>query len=62
MERINWNKIDIITYSGEFMDAECKAESDKAFDLLRYYEYAGDKKRAAYIRRRLREKQNYIMN
>lgn len=45
MERINWSKIDIITYSGEFMDAECKAESDKAFESLRYYEYAGDKKK-----------------
>lgn len=59
--KINWKKIDIITYSGEFMDDECKAEVRKALDLKFYYEHIGDTKKAAYIAKRLKEKQNYIV-
>ena len=62
MERINWKKIDIITYSGEHMSEECKAEASKAAELLAAYEYHGEHKKAAYIRRRLEDKKNYIMH
>jgi len=60
MKRINWKKIDIITYSGEFMSEECKAEVRKAYAILNECEYRGDYAKAAYIRRRLEDKKNYI--
>lgn len=62
MIRINWRKIDVITYSGEFMSPDCKAEVQKALDLLRFYEYFGEKGKAAYIRYRVRQKMNYIIH
>lgn len=60
MKRINWSKIDIITYSGEFMGDECKAEVNKAHAILNECNYHGDYKKAAYVRRRLEDKKNYI--
>lgn len=59
--RINWSKIDIITYSKEFMSEECKAEVRKAYTILREYDYRGEKAKAAYIRRRLEEKENFVL-
>lgn len=59
--RINWKKIDIITYSGEYMSDECKAEVKKARDLRDYYEHIGDTKKAAYVAKKLEEKQNYVV-
>lgn len=61
MERINWKKIDIITYGGDLMSEECKAEVRKAYDLLDTCEFRGERAKAAYIRRRLEERKNYIM-
>ena len=58
--RISWKKIDIITYSGEYMSNECKAETEKAVALARQAEESGNFKRAAYIWRRLAEKKNYV--
>lgn len=60
MKRINWKKIDIITYSGECMSKECKEEAEKAVVLARQAEESGNFKRAAYIWRRLDEKKNYV--
>ena len=34
MKKINWNKIDVITYNCEGMNEESKAEVKKANDLL----------------------------
>lgn len=62
MERINWSKIDVITYNLEGMTEESKAEVRKANDLLGTYEFRGERAKAAYIRRRLEEKKNYIMH
>ncbi len=62
MERINWSKIDVITYNLEGMTEESKAEVRKAYDLLDTYESRGERAKAAYIRRRLEEKKNYIMH
>lgn len=61
MKRINWKKIDIITYSGEFMNDDCKAEIQKALDLLAYYEHIGTQEKVRYIRQRLEEKKNYVI-
>ncbi len=60
MKRINWKKIDIITYSGEYMSGECKAEAEKAVVLARLAEESGNFKRSAYIWRRLDKKKNYV--
>lgn len=62
MKRISWKKIDIITYSGEFMSDECKAEVEKAYEILTECEYHGNYAKAAYIRRRLYDKQNFKLN
>ena len=62
MERINWKKIDIITYGRDLMSEECKAEVRKAYDLLDTCEFRGERAKAAYIRRRLEERKNYIMH
>ena len=62
MEKINWRKIDIITYGGDLMTEEAKAEVRKAYDLLGLCEARGETKKAAYIRRRLEDKKNYIMH
>ena len=62
MERINWSKIDVITYNLVGMTEESKAEVGKANDLLDTYEFRGERAKAAYIRRRLEEKKNYIMH
>lgn len=62
MIRINWRKIDIITFTGEYMSAVCKSEVCKAFDLLRFYEHTGEKGKAAYIRHRIRQKMDYTIH
>ncbi len=62
MERINWSKIDVITYNLDGMTEESKAEVRKAYNLLDTYEFRGERAKAAYIRRRLEEKKNYIMH
>lgn len=62
MERINWRKIDVITYNLDGMTKESKAEVRKAYDLLDTYEFRGERAKAAYIRRRLEERKNYIMH
>ena len=62
MKRINWRKIDVITYSLDGMTEESKAEVRKAYDLLDTYEFRGERAKAAYIRRRLEERKNYIMH
>lgn len=62
MKKINWNKIDVITYNCEGMTDESKAEVKKANDLLDAYEMRGETAKAAYIRRRLEDKKNYIMH
>lgn len=62
MERINWRKIDVITYNCNGMTEESKAEVRKAYDLLDTYEFRGERAKAAYIRRRLEERKNYIMH
>ena len=59
-EKINWKKIDIITYSGEYMSEGCKAEVEKAVNQMMDCENKGDRKRAAYIRGRLDDKRNYV--
>lgn len=61
MERINWKKIDVITYNCDGMTEESKAEVRKAYDLMDAYEMRGETAKAAYIRRRLNERKNYIM-
>lgn len=61
MKKINWNKIDVITYNCEGMTEESKAEVRKAYDLLDEYEMRGETAKAAYIRRRLEERKNYII-
>lgn len=60
--RINWSKIDIITYSGDFMDDDCRAEVAKAVHLAARADELGNFKRASYIRRRLDAKRNYVMS
>lgn len=62
MERINWKKIDVITYSYDGMSDEAVAEVLKAFDRQCYYESIGETKKAAYIRKRLDAKKNYVWN
>lgn len=61
MKRINWSKIDVITYNLKDMTEESKAEVEKANAILTECEYRGDYSKAAYIRRRLNEKRNFIM-
>jgi hypothetical protein len=61
MKRINWGKIDVITYDFRGMSAESRAEVMKANEILTECEYCGDYRKAAYIRRRLNAKKNYIM-
>ena len=62
MERINWRKIDVITYSLDGMTEESKAEVRKAYGLLDTYEFRGERAKAAYSRRRLEERKNYSMH
>lgn len=59
--RINWNKIDTITYNHNGMSDEAIAETKKAIEIMDECEYRGEKAKAAYIRRRLEEKKDYIM-
>lgn len=59
-QRIKWGKINLVTYGCEFMTEETKTELKKAIDLLVYYRYIGEVKKADYINRRIREKMNYI--
>ena len=58
--RIEWRKIDIITYSGEYMSDECKKEVSKARERAAYLHYIGDDKAARRIERRLYDLQNYV--
>ena len=58
--RIEWRKIDIITYSGEYMSDECKEEVAKAREGAAYLHYIGNDKAARRIERRLYDLQNYV--
>lgn len=58
--RIEWSKIDIITYSGEYMSDECKKEVAKARERAAYLHYMGNDKAARRIERRLYDLQNYV--
>ena len=58
--RIEWRKIDIITYSGEYMSDECKKEVAKARERAVYLHYMGNNKAARRIERRLYDLQNYV--
>lgn len=58
--RIEWRKIDIITYSGEYMSDECKAEVAKAREYATYLHCIGNDKAARRIERRLYDLQNYV--
>lgn len=60
--RINWNKIDTITYNYNGMSDEAIVETKKAIEIMDECEYRGEKSKAAYIRRRLEEKKDYIMH
>ena len=59
-QRIKWAKINIITYNGEFMTGEAKAEYKKAYEIWGDCMHRGDFKKANYIIRRLRKKSNYV--
>ena len=59
--RIKWNKIDTINYNYNGMKDESIAETKKAIEIMDECEYRGERSRAAYIRRRLEKKKNYIM-
>lgn len=58
--RIRWSKIDIITYSGEYMSDECKAEVAKAREYATYLHCIGNDKAARRIERKLYDLQNYV--
>ena len=59
--RINWKKIDIITYNYNDMSDEAIAETKKAIEIMDECEYRGEKSKAGYIRRRIEEKKDYII-
>ena len=59
--RINWGKIDTITYNYNGMSDEAIAETKKAIEIMNECEYRGEKSKAAYIRRRIEEKKDYII-
>lgn len=59
-QTINWKLIDTITLNLDLLSDEGKRELEYALDLLSTCEYWGLSKKAAYIRRRIREKMNYI--
>ena len=59
--RINWKKIDIITYNYNGMSDEAIAETKKAIEIMDECEYRGEKSKAGYIRRHIEEKKDYII-
>ena len=59
--RINWTNIDTITYNYNGMSDEAIAETKKAIEIMNECEYRGEKSKAAYIRRRIEEKKDYII-
>lgn len=59
---IKWRLIDTITIGRELLTEEGKVELEKALELADMCEHWGLSKRASYIRRRIREKMNYIEN
>ena len=59
--RIKWNKINTITYNYNGMSDEAIAETKKAIEIMDESEYRGEKSKAAYIRRRIEEKKDYII-
>ena len=46
MERINWGKIDVITYNLQGMSEDAKAEYAKAIDKLSWYDFRGEHAKA----------------
>ena len=59
IERINWKKIDVITYNGKGMSDEAKAEHAKAIEALMWYDIRGEHAKAERIRKKLNERKDY---
>lgn len=59
MERINWGKIDVITYNLNGMSDDAKAEYAKAIEKLSWYDFRGERAKAERIRKKLNERKDY---
>lgn len=59
LERINWKKIGIITYSGDAMSDEAKGEYAKAVEKMYFYDFRGERVKAERIRKKLSALRNY---
>lgn len=57
--RINWAKIDLVTYDLSYLSAEGKEEYQKVLDEIFYADRLGDKRRVRYLTKRLDDKSNY---
>lgn len=58
-DRINWKKIEVITYNLKGMSDDAKTEYAKAIEKLRWYDFRGEHAKAERIRKKLDERRNY---
>lgn len=57
--RINWTKIDLVTYDLSYLSDDGKKELQKVLDEIWYADRLGDKRRVRYLVKRLDDKSNY---